>query len=587
MSAGKAARRRWGAALGLVLLYGAVAGFLAFVVRRVPRTEIPDLLQGWVPWTLRVNFLFLAGGLLLCGREVRAGLRSLRNARGAALALLLAAAFLLACFVAPRTGRIFYDEQIYAHMGQTMALADRAGFCNYGTFEYGEFTPRWMEYNKQPYGWPFLVSLVFQALGVRELHAYLLNNLLFCGSVLLAFFLARRLSGGSFFAGFCAALLLALVPHNLQWSNTCTVEPSAAFFAALAVWFALLFFETGRGRCLFLLMVTLPLACQMRTESILTVGAWVLAAVLLLDPRELCRGRFWASGLVAFVFLVPHLLHLYAFGGHSWGAEGARFSFGFLPANLEMNGLYFLSNRDFPVFTTFLFLAGLVVPGCPGRWRLLLAWWFLLVWGVFLLYYAGGYRYGADVRYALVAYPPVAVLGGLGAGWLRGRIAARVAGAGAAGGRGRAPGEGAGGRTVAGALILTLILFSFLWHLPLVRQEGWEGWASRHDVRAAQRFMDRLPSRSIVLTHTPSMFLLHGRNAIQAYAGVRHPALVYDLMTRYEDGVFFHHGYWCNTRDDVQASICREIRRMYDLEPVDRDREQDYEYVLYRMKRKE
>jgi len=583
----------------LLLLYGAVAGLLAFCVWKVPRAEIPDLLKSWVPWNLRGNFLFLVAGVLLCGRELRAAAGSLRNLRGAALAGLVLAAFLMVCFVAPRTGRIFYDEQIYTHIGQNMALADRAGFCNYGTFEYGEFTPRWVEYNKQPNGWPFLISLVFQALGVREIYAYLLNNLLFCGSLLLAFFLARRLSGGSFFSGFCATLVLALIPHNLQWSNTCTVEPSASFFTGLAVLFTVLFFQTGRTRYLFLLGVTLPLVCQMRTESLLT-GLWVLAAFLVLNPREMLRGRFWATGLVAFFFLVPHLLHLYAFGDHSWGAEGARFSMEFFPENLKMNGLYFLSNRDFPLLFTVLFAAGLVSVKCPARWRFLLVFWFLLFWGVFLVYYAGGYRYGADVRYALVAYLPFSVLAGLGAGWLQARIAGLIPGSGAplergaargsmppAGRAGGPPGDGGRGLFFATALIVALILFSFLWHLPLVRQEGWEAWASRYDVRIAQRFMDRMPERSIVLTQTPSVFLLREKNAIQAYAGAHYPVLIHDLMVRYEGGVYFHHGYWCNTQDKIQDWICRKIESRYDLEPVDRAREQDYEYILYRMKRKE
>jgi hypothetical protein len=119
-----------------------------------------------------------------------------------------------------------------------------------------------------------------------------------------------------------------------------------------------------------------------------------------------------------------------------------------------------------------------------------------------------------------------------------------------------------------------------------VRQEGWEAWASRADVKFAKRFMTRMPERSIVLTHTPSMFLLHGKNAIQAHAGVHYPALIDDLMTRYPGGVFFHHGYWCNTQDDAQMRICTKIEDKYDLEPVDRAVEQDCEYVLYKLKRK-
>ena len=50
----------------------------------------------------------------------------------------------------------------------------------------------------------------------------------------------------------------------------------------------------------------------------------------------------------------------------------------------------------------------------PSGWRC--ASYFLLFFGIALLFYAGSYNYGADVRYSLMTYPPLAILGGLGAG---------------------------------------------------------------------------------------------------------------------------------------------------------------------------
>jgi len=688
---------RWSVPVLLVLLYGLVLGILATALRNVPRPEIPDLLVQWTPWNLRVNLILLLAGVLWCGRDLARGLKPLCGRKGALLAALLAAAFLLVFLAAPRTGRIFYDEQIYTNIGQNIAVADRAGFSNYATFENGEYAPRWIEYAKQPHGWPFLISLAFQVFGVAETPAYVLNNLLYCGSVLLVFFTAWRLTG-RFFAGFSAALVLALIPHNILWSNTRTVEPSTAFVTCLAVFLTLLYTQTQRPRHLFLRAATRPLACQMRTESVL-VGVWVLAALLAASPRALRRREFWAAGLSPAFFLIPHLLHLHAFRDHPWGAQGPRFSAAYLPDNLSMNGLYFLSNRDFPVLFTLLFLAGLFARRCPARWRALILFWFLLFWGIFLFYYAGGYRYGADVRYALVAFPPFAVLAGLGADAIRERAAALIARAhgrrqsgGAAptgedaGGLPRAgtfakptghshfsgpsrsgiksfrallgsrlrgndesaqwrpvvpgkegvdllggpfprrrisifsesccfrhsrgsanpvflgpsgsppsrerqappiPAPGRGPAAVAAAAITALILASFLWHLPRVREVGREAWASRCDEAFARRFMEELPPGSIVLTHTPSMFLVHGHSAIQAYAGVHHRELIHAFMDRFEGGVYFHSGYWCNTQDREQNQVCRGIRDRYILEPVDRAREQGYEYVLYRLSRRE
>ena len=64
------------------------------------------------------------------------------NARAWALALLVVAAAALVIFAAPQVHRIYYDEDIYANVGQNIALTHQAAMCNYGTFEYGEITAR-------------------------------------------------------------------------------------------------------------------------------------------------------------------------------------------------------------------------------------------------------------------------------------------------------------------------------------------------------------------------------------------------------------------------------------------------------------
>ena len=43
----------------------------------------------------------------------------------------------LTLFVAPRTNRIYYDEQIYQSIGQNLADLRLAQMCNDGSVEYG------------------------------------------------------------------------------------------------------------------------------------------------------------------------------------------------------------------------------------------------------------------------------------------------------------------------------------------------------------------------------------------------------------------------------------------------------------------
>ncbi|HOD28113.1 MAG TPA: hypothetical protein PKH03_02780 [Syntrophales bacterium] len=651
----------WAVPAAVLILYATLIGVFLYILDYAAPPRIEAALVKAMPWVLRANMLLLVAGALWCWPDVAALCREIfgsrpspksrrPNARAWALALLVVAAAALVIFAAPQVHRIYYDEDIYANVGQNIALTHQAAMCNYGTFEYGEYFPHWLLMNKEPTGWPFLMSLVFQGLGVDERYAFGLNNVLYLGGILLAFFIAYRLARGGarapspspyerapqpvlpgadgrpcgngletpFFAGFVAALAYAVIPHNLLWSNTAAVEPSAAFFTGLVVLLLVVYLQTGRARHLFVLAGAIPLACQMRAESALILF-WIVAAALLLRPvpaanaweRRLgvfARREVWIAGLLCGVLLLPHALHLFVMKGQSWGAEGAKFAGAFFRPNLAVNSLYYLANAKFPAIFTLLALAGIACGSAPWRARLATFLWFLPFWGIFLFFYAGSYGYGADVRFALVSFMPLAVLAGLGAGGILGGVCrlfpkaldSRLcltqegpAGGGNGGGaveRGGAGGAGTEadgrrwfGRTGIAALLVLVVLFCWLPFLPLIRTVGQEAWGARHDHLYAQRFARMIPERSIVLTHIPTMFLLWGQGAVQAGAGLNNPDVIAFLMKKYAGHVYFHENYWCSV-PGANQEMCRAILAKYDVREVAAFTEQNHRYALYQIK---
>jgi hypothetical protein len=580
-------------------LYLFMVGVLLYVIDYFPRPEIEEMLKVWVPWSLRINFFLLICAVLFCYRDIAGAVRNLfvspspqppsvpphadlsvsssssskgGRAKGFLLFGLVLIAFVLVSFTVPRVHRIYYDEDIYANTGQVIALTGKAAFSNYGTFEYGQYDVPWSSYNKEPGGWPFLLSLVFQLFGVNELYGFFLNNLLFIAGVLAACFIAWRLTE-SFFAAFTAALAYVLIPDNLIWSNTVAVEPSAAFFAGITVLAAIVYLKTKQDRHLFLLAVLFPFATQMRPESLM-IGFWVAAAILVFSPGLFLEKKFWGMGLLTAVFLLPQALHLYAMSGQSWGAEGPKFALSFFPENFRINGWYYLNNEKFPVLVSALAAIGLFSrfqsrpqASLQKKWRLLVAIWFLLFWGIFLFFYAGSYQYGADVRFAVVSFMPLAVLAGIGGERIRAAIR-HIS---------KAPGP------VAGVFVILFLLLSWLPFLPHIRTVGQEAWGARFDHHYARKFAGIIPERSIVLTHNPTMFNLWGKNAIQMYAGINNPDVIQHLTAKYRGELYYHHNYWCNAKSDTNRRICQGIAERYDLEEVAREREQDFEYGLYRM----
>ena len=565
----------------LILVFGylCLLGVDVYLVDHFSRGEITNVLKKWIPWGLRVNFFLLVIALAICWRDLLNFARQFLNRKGVLLVLLFVLAFSMTSFVVPRTHRIFYDEDIYANVGQNIALTNQTGYCNYGTFEYGEYFPHWISYNKEPSGWPFLISLMFQMFGTNELYAFLLNNLFFAIGALVAFFITWHLTG-SYFTSFLAGLVFSLIPHNLIWSNTAAAEPAAALLVGLTFLSLIVFLKTRQYRHLFFVALMIPFACQMRPESLLVIPLAFLV-LLTISPETLVSRKMWTFGLLTTLFLLPHIIHFYAVSGHSWGAEGSKFSLEFLKNNLNTNGIYYLNDRHFPVVMTVLAALGLFFSRKILKWRLLFLCWFLLFWGIFLSFYAGSYRYGADVRFAVVSFMPFSILAGMGGGWIRDRLVAGcwILDAGNS--------EKTSRRALASALVVLLMVFAVLKFIPLVSRVGQEAWGSRYDHKYAKEFIGKIPKRSMILTQNPTMLLLWNQNAIQTYAGINNPGLIKDLMKKYQGHVYFHYNYWCNTKNKRNRRLCQEMRDKYHWEEVARAKEQDYEYGLYKLRVKE
>jgi hypothetical protein len=212
-----------------------------------------------------------------------------------------------------------------------------------------------------------------------------------------------------------------------------------------------------------------------------------------------------------------------------------------------------------------LAILGLSIRGLR-RERISMAMYFLLFFAIDLVFYAGSYNYGADVRYSLMTYPPIAILGGLGAARLV-RVLARL-----------------GASVPAFGLAIAAAAFQFLWYAPLVRATTEEAWAARADVRFARSFASELPRNSYVLTHNPGMFQLWGVNAGQISHVVSNPSYVSFLASRYRGGVYVHWNFWCNVQDAVQPAFCHKALAMGPVEMVREYRERDQRYAFYRMR---
>jgi hypothetical protein len=472
-------------------------------------------------------------------------------------------AFALVHGGAPRTHRLFYDEDIYEAIALNIAQNNKAAMNNDGRWEYGHFDSKQLEFNKQPNAWPFAISLAYRIFGVSEKVGFNLSNLLYVLTVLMVF-MAGTLFFDSPIAGLFAAMIYAFVPDNARWFSTIDGDPPTACFTALAMTSTLIFFRARTWRALFLMAGAWALASQFRFEVLLLAGLVFL--MFYIDGWEEFRTpRLYGFLLLFLVLLFAHLLHIFAVRGDSWGASGPKMAADYVFQNLKSNTIYYFDNKRFPLIFSLLALGGIV---SPGQWKakLYVVLWFALSWGVFLFFYAGGYQFGADVRYAINSMAPLALLAGWGAD--------RVVNAGQKWFR-----KNDLLFAMSAVLLVTLMFF-----LPYIREYGQETWQCRADHIAAESFAALVPDDGIIMTHNPNMFQIFGKNAAQMSLFTEQSRYAQDvIMPQFRGKIYLHWNYWCNTQDAVQVRFCTNMLASYETELIAEKKIGDQRFALYRV----
>lgn len=499
-----------------------------------------------------------------------AGLCRWLGRRHLLIGLALAVAGYFACALAPRTTRIFYDEHIYMQIGQSLAHTGRAEYANYVRVE-GNFQVYQAWVNKQPNGHPYMLSWVYRIFGVSEEVSHQMVRVV-VGLTAALLYLALVLLPLSLPAAAPVAVAVAYIstPLVLWWGHTVSVEPSAAATAVAGVFAACLHArwrnpQNGEGSpySAAVLAATVAFAAYFRPESLLVfpVAALVLLAV---DRRFLHDSATWAALALALALVTPNLLHLWSVRTEDWGAQdGNRFGMAFLVKNFRSNIGYFFQGTWFPLAGTVLAVVGAGWLALRNRLLGLAAGtWLALSWGIFVLFYAGGYHYGASSRYAVVSAAPVALFMGLGAAVLF------------AWGR-RLP--------AAGGVLGSVLLMNWGTTMCYVPVLSLESSQARADIAWIREAAALLPAGSLVISADPCVWSILGRNASQlsaVEAMVR--TEMKELVRQYPGGIYLHWDYWLNV-EPLMAEPSRRLIIETKAVIFHRGAHEEYKFALFRL----
>lgn len=465
--------------------------------------------------------------------------------------------FVLRAVVAPRTHRLFYDEDIYLNIAQNIQSSNQALMCNNGSIRFGKLECSLTELNKDPNGWPFALSLALNFFKSPEIAGTWVSILMSSFTIFLVFLIGREL----FFSTIAlwGAGIYALMPAPIQWAPS--VEPST-FFTFLICSLILLQIKkikTQNPRFSYLIYPLLFFTFQAKPEALLVFPLLLLIDFFAGESRLSYNRTHWVSWVFFLMFLLPYGLHLLHVRDQDWGSlHGPKLSAIYFPHNLKDNVLFFLSPNRFPsVDVLFIFL---------GLWQIRknrlakcsLVPWLVTYFGFYLFFYGGSYNFGVDFRFSLPIHVPLALLAGLGVDFLAAQTLKR-------------------GYQTQGIWV-GLLLFCLAFELPAIHIIGEEGWQSRTDHEFIQSLLPQLPQNAMIFSRTSSEVMTGGRGGIQLYE--MKPELVENLR-RQGKSVYFYFDVWCGTPKFKDE--CQEVINHYVLESVARERIRYQTLALYKV----
>jgi 4-amino-4-deoxy-L-arabinose transferase-like glycosyltransferase len=312
-------------------------------------------------------------------------------------------------------------------VGFTLGFDGLYGQDPYAYYNYGQILRQSLRQGQTlpaffwPLGYPALLTIGFTIFGQSALTAQAIS--LFLGALLapMAYVLARQI-GAKSSGALTAALILAICGQAIQSSFVVMADIPALFWALLSAILLLHYLHNLQPRWLFLVALTLAIACVTRWLYLALIPVW--GAALLLTWRGLHWREIFIAAITAALILLPQaavsIRSPYPVLDHAW-VEG------WSPANYishefnnvdghfvynQINALfyahpYYDSYFLAPIFTPFI----LIGPWVLRRKRISLL--ILLAWALLPYLFLAGIPY-QNIRFPLIVMPTVAILAGFG-----------------------------------------------------------------------------------------------------------------------------------------------------------------------------
>lgn len=523
------------------------------------------------------------------------------------LAALVLFFLIFSIFFLPKTELIFFDENIYQSIGLNILHSWDAQMCWYGT----QFVHKcfYTELGFDPGGWPLMLAIAFGIFGPSNAVSYNLELLLGAASIILVFFVSAILTNRKE-AGIISAAIFALIPELFIWSKT-LANPDLSFmaFATLTTLFFLIFMKKKSKRTLLPVLFSMTFTTYLRVQALLLLPIFAVVFLTLgengikdtlksrvkfvfakLSDRDLLImfivfALLIAPELYVMIATTPELaanavFYLYpntkVFSA-SYILPGIVANVSFLAGLIRNYPLIFLP--EIAVFAIIGAAALLLQKGSKNRFAILLMLlcMFFAYFVFFLFYFSGSVLVGVSVRYLLILYPSLSILGALGVlglgDFIYGLIKPRAR-------KRSAQSDRAGKYMVYSAIILLFFVVPFVFTIPLLRNPSFNYYGfplnnltskipalNPYTTQYAKNAYDFIndnyelvPTNCLVISETPSVWFMLNRSSGQYAQTDVFTNSSYSNYSCY----YLDYGFWCAV-SPYNSTVCSFFKSNYKL----------------------
>ena len=362
-----------------------------------------------IPLFITANFILLIILICLNRKELWEFFKKIRKRTWLVLVLIILLASFFRIFITPHQTIMFGDEGWYMETAKNMLEG------NYEYFIRGIY---------KSIGWPFVIAISFFLFGVDNLVAHYASSVLGILTVFNVFCLALVIFKKENIA-LWSAFLFSLIPVHIAWSGSAETNVASLFFITLALFFSFLYFERKDNYLLWLSLVALAFACQMRIENYFLLLLFLLGLLIFkIKVFQKANLKTTLSNLLliglVIILITPNLANtLHHHLSANWNeltSQNQQYAPSWGISNLIYNSTRqasrFVNNHYHPfIFSVFLIIGFIWALIKKRRASIFLSFWFLLL---FLIYFGCWPNLGPKSRFFMGFYPITTIFAGYG-----------------------------------------------------------------------------------------------------------------------------------------------------------------------------